>query len=148
MEEKATAMSKDIQEILRALREYEDTPESWGLELRLNLAETVIRGLRQKGWSQRDLARATSMKESFISRVLHSDANCTLDTVGRLFHALDVNAHITEVGAVGGSWRYHGTAGEVRMLNREESCYAPHISASEGSTKEENWQVRQAYTSG
>lgn len=148
MEEKATAMSQDIQGILRALRKYEDTPESWGLELRLNLAEIVIRTLRRKGWSQRDLARAASMKESFISRVLHSNANCTLDTVGKLFHALDVNAYITEVGAVDVPLRSHGTAGEVRMLNREESCYAPHISASEGSTKEKNWQVRQANAGG
>ena len=137
-------MSQDIQEILRALREYEDTPESWGLELRLNLAEMIISALRRRGWRQGDLARKASMKESFISRVLHSNANCTLDTVGKLIHALGVNAHITEVGAVDVPWRSHGTAGEVRMLNREESCYAPHISASEGSTKEENWQIRQA----
>jgi ribosome-binding protein aMBF1 (putative translation factor) len=138
-------MSQDIQEILRALREYEDTPESRGLGLRLNLAKVVIRALKRKGWSQRDLASASSMKESFISRVLHSNANCTLDTAGRLFHALRVNAHITEVEAVGGSRRCHATAGEVQMLNREESCYAPDISTSEGAT-EERWQAEQAST--
>lgn len=135
-------MSQDIQEILRALREYEDTPESWGLELRLNLAEVVIHALRRKGWRQRDLARATSMKESFISRVLHSNANCTLDTAGRLFHALRVKAHIAEVE------RFHGTASEVRTVHREETGDAPRISASEGSTEEKRWQAQQAYTGG
>lgn len=139
-------MTQDVQEILRALKQYEDTPESWGLELRLNVAEIIISALRRKGWRQGDLAREASMKESFISRVLHSDANCTLDTVGRLFHALGVDAHMAEVAAVGVSSRMHKVVGEIQILNREETGDASSISTSEGSTKTESWEVQQANT--
>ncbi len=139
-------MTQDVQEILRALKQYEDTPESWGLELRLNVAEIIISALKRKGWRQGDLAREASMKESFISRVLHSNANCTLDTVARLFHALGVNAHMTEVAPLGVSSRLHNAASEIQILNREETCDAPCISTSEGSTRKESWQVQQANT--
>ncbi|KKL74080.1 hypothetical protein LCGC14_2068450 [marine sediment metagenome] len=92
--------SKAIERIHALLAEYEATPESRGLELRLNLAEIVIRQLRELGWTQRDLASRTSMKEPFISRIVHSNANCTLDTAGKLLFALGIHARIEQVRAV------------------------------------------------
>jgi hypothetical protein len=85
-------MTKDTQEILRSLTEHEATPEGRGLELRLNVAKAIIRGLKRKGWSHADLARATSLEESFISRIVHSEIDCLLVTIGSLFHALDIKA--------------------------------------------------------
>jgi len=78
------------QDILQVLDEYKRRPESYGLKLRLNLAELVIRQLNSNGWSQRDLARRTGLKEAYISRILHSDANCTFESAGKILFALGV----------------------------------------------------------
>ena len=68
-----------------------------GVELRLHLSEIVLRHLRRHDWSQRELAEKTGLKESFISRVVHSNANCTFETAGRLLFALGVRARIDEI---------------------------------------------------
>lgn len=85
-----------VEEILEDLKQFEEDPESRGVQLRLNLAEIVIRSLRAKGWTQRQLADEAGMKESYVSRVLHSAANCTFDSAGKLLFALDVSASIME----------------------------------------------------
>lgn len=139
-------MSQDVQDILRALEEYERTvPESRGLELRLDLAEIVIRHLRQKCWTQRDLARRTSMKESFISRLVHSNANCTLDTAGRLLFALGVNARLAEVASTTVSPTVMGTTGERRRLRiaPEEVSDAQSVPQSQECTQQPPWKVKE-----
>ena len=78
------------QDILRVLDEYKRKPESYGMKLRLNLAELVIQQLNSNGWSQRDLAQETGLKEAYISRILHSDANCTFKSAGRILFALGI----------------------------------------------------------
>jgi transcriptional regulator with XRE-family HTH domain len=78
------------QDILRVLDEYKRKPESYGLKLRLNLAELVIQQLNSNGWSQRDLAQKTGLKEAYISRILHSDANCTFESAGKILFALGI----------------------------------------------------------
>ena len=78
------------QDILRVLNEYKRKPESYGLKLRLNLAELVIQQLNSNGWSQRDLAQETGLKEAYISRILHSDANCTFESAGKILFALEI----------------------------------------------------------
>lgn len=90
-------MSTNIQQILDALDDYErNDPLSRGLEFRLNLAEIILRNLDKKGWSQGDLARKANLKDSYVSRVIHSNANCTLETAGNLLFALGVDAKIEE----------------------------------------------------
>ncbi len=78
------------QDILRVLDEYKRKPESYGVKLRLNLAELVIQQLNSNGWSQRDLAKRTGLKEAYISRILHSDANCTFESAGKILFALGI----------------------------------------------------------
>lgn len=78
------------QDILRILDEYERKPESYGMKLRLNLAELVIQQLNSNGWSQRDLAQEAGLKEAYISRILHSDANCTFESAGKILFALEI----------------------------------------------------------
>ena len=89
-------MNAKIRSILAALETYKQTPESVGLELRLSLSQTILRHLKAKGWTQSKLAKKTGMKEPFISRVLHSNANCTLDTAGKLLFALGIRARFEE----------------------------------------------------
>ncbi len=90
-------MSEAVRDILRTLEEYEDSAGSVGLDLRLSLTEIILRDLRRRNWSQRELASRTSLKESYISRVLHSNANCTFDTAGKFLHALGIRARLQEV---------------------------------------------------
>ena len=81
-------------DILRILDEYERKPESYGVKLRLNLAELVIQQLNVTGWSMRQLAETSGVSEAYISRILHSDANCSFDTVGKILFALGVRARL------------------------------------------------------
>ena len=83
-------MSQDTKNILSALGEFSNTETSVGLELRLSFSELVLRKLRDKQWSQPDLADATGLKESFLSRVVNSEANCTFDTAGKLLFAFGI----------------------------------------------------------
>lgn len=86
-----------INDLLKDLRDYEATPASHGLDLRLSLADIVLRALKRKGWTQKRLAQAAEMKESQITRVIHSDSNCTFDVAGRLLAALGMRAELSEV---------------------------------------------------
>lgn len=81
----------------KTLADFERTPESRGYELRLDLADLVISHLRRKGWTQKKLAEKANMKESFITRIVHAEQNCTLDVIGRLLFALDIRANLVEV---------------------------------------------------
>ncbi len=40
--------------------------------------------LAKKEWTQRDLANATGLKDSAISRIMHGNANLTLKTISLL----------------------------------------------------------------
>lgn len=85
-----------ISDLNRILRDFEDSPEAVGYELRLNLSEIVLRNLRSKGWTQRQLADESKKLESYITRVVHSRQNCGLDTVGQILYALGVRASLVE----------------------------------------------------
>jgi transcriptional regulator with XRE-family HTH domain len=84
--------------LLKALDEFEATPESRGYDLRLSLSTLVAKRLKAKGWTQKQLADATGMKESFITRIVHADSNCTFDVAGRILFALGVAAEFKEAG--------------------------------------------------
>ena len=86
-----------VRDILTALDEYHHTPESRGMKLRLNLAEIILRHLKENNWTQKELAKRTSFKDAFISRLLHSDANCTFETAGRILFALGIEAKLEEI---------------------------------------------------
>jgi len=109
-------MSHAVHDILRALAEYEDTAASVGLELRVSLTETILRHLRRKDWSQRELAARTNLKEPYISRILHSNANCTLDTAGKFLHALGIRARFQEVPQTAGDVVYYDSSDAVNAV--------------------------------
>lgn len=89
-------MTSTIASILDQLEQFERTEASASLELRISLTRLVLKHLRRKRWTQSQLAEAAGMKEPFVSRVLHSDTNCTLDTIARLLFALGVRGEIRE----------------------------------------------------
>lgn len=92
-------MNPKIQSLLDELREFEASAPGVGFQLRLSLSEILLKHLRLKGWTQSRLAKQAEMKEPQISRIIHSDANCTLDTIGKLFFALGVRVQFQEESA-------------------------------------------------
>lgn len=84
--------NSDIQDILATLDAFDRDPESCGIDARLVFARIVLRQLAARGWSQRELAKRTGIKEPVISRIVHSDANCTFDTFGRILFAFGITA--------------------------------------------------------
>ena len=85
-----------VKDLRKVLADFERTPESRGFDLRLALADLVIRHLRRKGWTQKKLAEEAGMKESFVTRIIHAEQNCTFDVAGRLLFGLDVRANLIE----------------------------------------------------
>jgi len=85
-----------ISELNRILLDLEDSPEGVGYDLRLNLSEIILRHLKSKGWTQRRLADESKKLESYITRVVHSQQNCSLDTIGEILYALGIRASLME----------------------------------------------------
>lgn len=83
-------------ELLDNLSHFERQPESAGFDLRWDLAEMILRELARKGWTQKQLADAAGMKESFITRIVHGASNCTFEVAGRILFALQVKAKLIE----------------------------------------------------
>ena len=81
---------------LKDIEAFQKTPEGAGFGLRNDLAEIIVRQLGERGMTQTDLAQAAGMKPQQLSRVIHSSANCTLDTAGRILHALGISATLRE----------------------------------------------------
>lgn len=126
-------MDQAFDNILQTLEDFKKTPESRGLDLRLDLAEIIIRNLNARGWSQRKLAAASGMKESQLSRVIHSNANCTLDTVGRILFALDARARLEEVECSDSfSFRYIDETGQESdfTINSQACTHGKEIQTS------------------
>ena len=77
-----------------ALAAMDDRIDGDEADLRLDVADLVIQALREKGWSQRDLHKASGIAEPRISGVIHSDLNLTLRTIATLAKALGFKAKI------------------------------------------------------
>ncbi len=104
------------------------------MQLRLNLAEIILRYLRLNDWTQRDLASATSFKDSFISRLLHSNANCTFDTAGRVLFALGVDARIEEVPAREPAWFVIDSSGDRQEILTQDKTDGEEINNIQTAT--------------
>lgn len=113
------------------------------MDLRLDFADIIIKHLRKSDRSQKELAEIAGITEPAISRLVHADANCTLDTVARVLFALGVKAEIAESDRVVGtsafddrSWRSteYGTDGE-----EEEEYQGTDEEKDEGATDSPGW---------
>lgn len=107
-------MKKKIASILNTLAEFNKTEEAAGMELRLSLSELILKNLKRKGWTQRELADAAQVKESLISRLVHADSNCTLDTAAKVLFALGVRVSLEETASTLGQSKA-STGGIIRL---------------------------------
>jgi transcriptional regulator with XRE-family HTH domain len=85
-----------ISELNKILQRHKDSPAGIGHELRLNLSEIVLQNLQRQQWTQRKLATAAGKCEAYITRIVHGQQNCSLDTVGQILFALGVRAQLTQ----------------------------------------------------
>lgn len=86
----------DKRELSERCRDYQKTHEYWAMQLRLDLADLLTDHLRETGITQRELAAACGMKESFLSRIIHSDSNCTFDVAARVLHSIGVKPQLVD----------------------------------------------------
>lgn len=100
-----------VDSLLSDLAEFEASPESVGYDLRLDLAEIIVRELRSRGWTQTQLGARAGMRPAFINRVVHSNQNCTFEVAGRILHAFGLKGKIlaAECGVDHGA-KYNGEA--------------------------------------
>jgi DNA-binding phage protein len=78
----------NTQNWLRTIESFENSPQGFGFSLRADLSDIIARYLNERGITQVQLAAAAGMKPQQLSRIIHSSANSTLDTVGRILFAL------------------------------------------------------------
>jgi transcriptional regulator with XRE-family HTH domain len=90
-------MKEIFRELLNDIEDFDQTPEGYGYNLRLDLADIIYRHLAKMGWTQKKLAEAAGMKSPLLTRILHSTSNCTFETAGRVLFALKAPATLTEV---------------------------------------------------
>jgi plasmid maintenance system antidote protein VapI len=83
-------------EFLKDLEAFESTPEARGYDLRLDLADIVLRHLGRRNVSQRQLARAIGVPPSYLTKIIHSAQNCTFEAAGKIFYALGIKGKLIE----------------------------------------------------
>ena len=136
---KETSVNARIQSLLDSLADYKGTAPGISLKLRLSLAEILQSNLKSRGWTQRKLADKTNKKEAYISRVMHSEANCTLDTIGELLFALGIRARLQQETLIAVSGE-QTTGGALRVL-RQDGTYGEEIDLQEAITYQEDSSV-------
>jgi len=82
-----------LDQLIADSEKFDDSGEGFGFDLRLDLASLIVDALK-RGVSQREIARRAGMKPAVVNRIVHSEANCTFDSAGRILHAIGVKAAI------------------------------------------------------
>lgn len=90
-------MTKAIEKILRGLEKFKKTPACVGLDIRLSLTEIIIKRLKILDWEIEELAKRTGLTKGYLSRILHSNVNCSADTMGKILFALGTRVRLKEV---------------------------------------------------
>ncbi len=89
---------REIDKLLSEVAELDASENGMAIDLRLDLAEIVLRNLRKRReWDQSALASAAGMAPAMVSRIVNSGANCQFSTVAKILHALGVRAKLVEV---------------------------------------------------
>ncbi len=99
--EKSNALEKEAggvstADLLQLLNDAENNPDNDGYEFRMQLASMVLIGLRDKGWTQTQLAEAADMEPPKITKIVHGDSNVTFRTAWRVLKALGIKARLTD----------------------------------------------------
>jgi hypothetical protein len=85
-----------LQRLSDRLTNLRETAETLDQNLRLSLAMLIGRGLNQKGWTQKQLAAETGMREAQISRMVNTGQNWTSLSAARVLFALGIEADLVD----------------------------------------------------
>lgn len=131
-------MSRVMLNITKALEEADTSPQSVGFDFRLDLADIVLAQLKAKGWTQKRLAKESGFKESFISRIIHAESNCTFDVAGRILSALGLGGKlVTKISLPGNT---------VGLHNIGSAYYGQEISTKENKIRSKTISSHQTTT--
>ena len=109
-----------IKEILDRLSQSKETDEGIDISVRLDFAELILRNLDSKeDWTQSRLATESGLQESYISRIIHSDANFQVSTLARIVRALGVRVTLVEVPASSVASKEGTSDGEETYIEEE-----------------------------
>lgn len=78
----------------RMLGRYDSSPDSYGFDLRLDLAELIVRGLKAKQWSVGRLSEESGVAMRTITGYVNSSANFDIGTAGMVLFALGIKPRI------------------------------------------------------
>jgi hypothetical protein len=93
-------MSEVRERLRERLERFKASPAGYGAKLRFDFAEIIWRNLERKPGSPRRLAKKARLADSVISNLIHGNKNCTLDTVGKVIHALGTEVTLQETTPV------------------------------------------------
>ena len=83
--------------LLERFAQYKQTAEYFAQQLRLDLSDLVLRGLRREPqMTQRDLATKYGKGESFISRLINGDYNCSFGVAARVLFVLGIRPKLVD----------------------------------------------------
>ena len=128
MDEKSDVKAM-MAELIDGLAKFEQTHHALSQELKLDLSELVVNGLRNKGWTHKQLADAIKTKDTYINRVVHANQNCTLDVIGRLCHVLNIKPKLIDLSETKVIFNQSisktaTTTGELKLVVNNETPYA------------------------
>ena len=92
-------MNKNVKAIRRHLSEYEKTADCIDLEIRLSLAQIVIRHMNERKITVGKLAKLTGYSTLTIEKIMFGDVNWSCKMAGKILHALGTRARLEETDA-------------------------------------------------
>ncbi len=81
-------MSDIVKKLQDSLVEVNNSPLGYEMDLRVSLAKEIIAAMKEQNLTTIDLAGRCNITDKTIYKILHSNANCRLDTIGIILHAL------------------------------------------------------------
>lgn len=82
---------------VEAIQKYTDESYvGYAMDLRFDVLDFIRKALKEKDMTQKTLAKKLFMKESQLTRILRAEANMTLETVARIYHAFGCKVTIRE----------------------------------------------------
>jgi transcriptional regulator with XRE-family HTH domain len=132
-------MNQALDHLNKLTGEFDATFRGDDAGLRLDLAEIIWRGLKQRGWSQRRLAQESGLADAVVSNIMHGNRNWRCATAARILHALGTKARLIEAETLTRStdesrWRVHSANGEIIAINPEEHTRGEEITFHEATT--------------
>jgi len=98
--------SSSVEKLRERFRKLENDPLFVAEELKLAFAEDLVRLLEARGLKQTELAEKLGTGRGYVTRVLRTDYNLSLETMAKIALALDARI-------------------SLRMLPREDSGHKP-----------------------